>query len=134
MSHLAQIPPVIALLIAGTYTPLAIALLEDPRALLIIIWSCAAGLIADGVHVHPAAMSLALAARPEGIFLVTDCMAFAGTDLTRMVLQGRVIHRRDGRLTLADGIHPNARAIGIVADRILPHVEAALDGAERRAA
>lgn len=36
----------IALLIAGTYTPLAIALLEDPRVLLIIIWSCAAGLIA----------------------------------------------------------------------------------------
>lgn len=36
----------IALLIAGTYTPLAIALLEDPRALLIIIWSCTAGLIA----------------------------------------------------------------------------------------
>lgn len=40
----------------------------------------------------------------------------------------------DRGLTLADGIHPNARAIGIVADRILPHVEAALDGAERRAA
>lgn len=62
-----------------------------------------AGLIADGIHVHPAAMRAALAARPEGIFLVTDCMAFAGTDLTRMALQGRVIHRRDGRLTLADG-------------------------------
>jgi acyl-CoA thioesterase I len=29
-------------------------------------------------------------------------------------------------LTLADGIHPNARAVGIVARRILPHVEAAL--------
>lgn len=36
----------IALLIAGTYTPLAIALLEDPLPLLIIIWSCAVGLIA----------------------------------------------------------------------------------------
>jgi acyl-CoA thioesterase-1 len=31
-------------------------------------------------------------------------------------------------LTLADGLHPNARAIGIVAARILPHVEAALAG------
>ncbi|WP_323716760.1 N-acetylglucosamine-6-phosphate deacetylase [Paracoccus aminovorans] len=62
-----------------------------------------AGLIADGIHVHPAAMRLALAARPEGLFLVTDCMAFAGTDLTEMELGGRQILRRDGRLTLADG-------------------------------
>uniref|UniRef100_UPI002593D6A3 N-acetylglucosamine-6-phosphate deacetylase n=1 Tax=uncultured Paracoccus sp. TaxID=189685 RepID=UPI002593D6A3 len=29
----------------------------------------AAGLIADGIHVHPAVMRLALAARPDGIFL-----------------------------------------------------------------
>ncbi|RCW88166.1 N-acetylglucosamine-6-phosphate deacetylase [Paracoccus lutimaris] len=62
-----------------------------------------AGLIADGIHVHPAVMGLALAARPEGIFLVTDCMAFAGTDLTEMELNGRQVLRRDGRLTLADG-------------------------------
>lgn len=62
-----------------------------------------AGLIADGIHVHPAAMRAALAARAEGIFLVTDCMGFAGTDLTEMPLQGRTIYRRDGRLTLADG-------------------------------
>ena len=62
-----------------------------------------AGLIADGIHVHPAAMRLALAARPEGIFLVTDCMAFAGTDLAEMELGGRKVLRRGGRLTLADG-------------------------------
>lgn len=62
-----------------------------------------AGLIADGIHVHPAAMRTTLAARPEGIFLVTDCMAFAGTDLTEMELNGRQVLRRDGRLTLADG-------------------------------
>lgn len=37
-------------------------------------------------------------------------------------------------LTLADGIHPNARAIGIVANRILPHVEAALDPKRTQAA
>lgn len=36
----------------------------------------------------------------------------------------------DPSLVLADGIHPNARAIGIVAARILPHVEAALDASE----
>ena len=37
-------------------------------------------------------------------------------------------------LTLADGIHPNARAVGIVAGRILPHVEAALAGTVAAAA
>ena len=37
-------------------------------------------------------------------------------------------------LTLADGVHPNARAIGIVVERILPHVERALDANERAAA
>lgn len=62
-----------------------------------------AGLIADGIHVHPAAMRAALAARQDGIFLVTDCMGFAGTTLTAMSLNGRTIHRRDGRLTLDDG-------------------------------
>ena len=36
----------------------------------------------------------------------------------------------DPTLVLADGLHPNARAIGIVASRILPHVEAALDSRE----
>lgn len=40
----------------------------------------------------------------------------------------------DRGLTLADGIHPNARAIGLVARRILPHVDAALDRVADRAA
>lgn len=40
----------------------------------------------------------------------------------------------DPTLTLADGIHPNALAVGIIARRILPHVEAALTAGERRAA
>lgn len=62
-----------------------------------------AGIIADGHHVHPAALRIALAARPDGLFLVSDCMAFAGTVLDRMQLNGREILRRDGRLTLADG-------------------------------
>lgn len=62
-----------------------------------------AGLIADGIHVHPAAMKAALAARPQGIFLVTDCMAFAGTDQTEMQLGTRRILRRERRLTLPDG-------------------------------
>lgn len=62
-----------------------------------------AGLIADGIHVDPVTMQVALAAKGDGIFLVTDCMGLAGTDLTEMALGGRRILRRDGRLTLADG-------------------------------
>lgn len=63
----------------------------------------ACGLIADGIHVHPAVMRLALAAKPEGIFLVSDCMAAAGTDQTEFHLGGRRILRQNGRLMLEDG-------------------------------
>jgi N-acetylglucosamine-6-phosphate deacetylase len=64
-----------------------------------------AGLIADGIHVHPAAMGAALRAKagPGEVFLVSDAMAVAGTDLDGFRLNGRRIGRRDGRLTLADG-------------------------------
>lgn len=62
-----------------------------------------AGLIADGVHVDPLTMRVALAAKPDGVFLVSDCMALAGTGLVEMTLGGRRILRRDGRLTLEDG-------------------------------
>ncbi|MDW9682363.1 N-acetylglucosamine-6-phosphate deacetylase [Sinorhizobium meliloti] len=63
------------------------------------------GLIADGFHVDPAAMGIALRAK-EGrgqIFLVTDAMSTIGTDITRLHLNGREILRKGGRLTLADG-------------------------------
>jgi N-acetylglucosamine-6-phosphate deacetylase len=65
----------------------------------------AAGLIADGIHVAPASMRAALAGKRgrDGIFLVTDAMPVAGTDLDGFELNGRRILRRDGRLTLADG-------------------------------
>jgi N-acetylglucosamine-6-phosphate deacetylase len=63
----------------------------------------AAGIIADGIHVSPVALRIAMAARPKGLFLVSDCMSFAGTDLTEIDLAGRTIHRRNGRLTLKDG-------------------------------
>ncbi|MDO8883873.1 MAG: N-acetylglucosamine-6-phosphate deacetylase [Pseudotabrizicola sp.] len=63
----------------------------------------AAGIIADTIHVAPATLRIALAARPEGLFLVSDCMAAAGTDQTEFNLGGRKILRRNGRLTLEDG-------------------------------
>lgn len=62
-----------------------------------------AGLIADGIHVDPLTLRIALAAKPDRLFLVSDCMALAGTDLTEMTLGTRRILRRNGRLTLADG-------------------------------
>ncbi len=63
------------------------------------------GLIADGIHVHPATMGIALRAKkgPGRIFLVTDAMATIGTDLTSFTLNGRTIYRKDGSLRLADG-------------------------------
>lgn len=67
--------------------------------------SLSAGLIADGIHVHPATMRAAWAGKtgPGRIFLVTDAMAVAGTGDTEFTLDGRKIERRNGRLTLADG-------------------------------
>ncbi len=64
-----------------------------------------AGLIADAIHVHPESIRTAWAAKtgPGRIFLVSDAMAVAGTDLTEFRLGGRVIRRRDGLLTLSDG-------------------------------
>lgn len=64
-----------------------------------------AGLIADGFHVDPAAISIALAAKkgPGRIFLVTDAMSTIGTELDSLVLGGRKIWRKQGRLTLEDG-------------------------------
>ena len=63
------------------------------------------GLIADGIHVDPVAIGIALRAkRPPGhVFLVTDAMATLGTTLDSFSLNGRTIYRRNGRLTLADG-------------------------------
>ena len=63
------------------------------------------GLIADGIHVHPAAMATALAAKqtPGDIYLVTDAMACAGSAATSFTLNGRTVTRQEGCLTLEDG-------------------------------
>ncbi|MGJ8572004.1 MAG: N-acetylglucosamine-6-phosphate deacetylase [Hoeflea sp.] len=64
-----------------------------------------AGLIADGFHVDPVAIRIALSAKlnPGRIFLVTDSMSTIGTNLQSFTLGGRTIHRTGGRLVLADG-------------------------------
>lgn len=61
------------------------------------------GLIADGIHVAPQALRIAMAASPDRLYLVSDCMAAAGTTQTEFVLNGRRILRRDGSLRLEDG-------------------------------
>ncbi|WP_018099389.1 N-acetylglucosamine-6-phosphate deacetylase [Sinorhizobium meliloti] len=62
-------------------------------------------IIADGFHVDPAVMGIAIRGKqgPGRIFLVTDAMSTIGTDLTDICLNGREIRRKDGRLTLANG-------------------------------
>jgi N-acetylglucosamine-6-phosphate deacetylase len=66
------------------------------------LWS---GLIADGHHVHPAAIGVALRAKrqPGRIFLVTDAMSTVGSDLEVIELNGRTVRRKDGVLVLDDG-------------------------------
>lgn len=96
---------------------LAGAVLDDGRA--------SAGLIADGIHVHPATMRTALAAKrgPGEIFLVSDAMAPAGTDQREFTLNGRRIRRDNGRLMLDDGTLAGAdldlaRALRVLRDEV----------------
>ena len=91
----------------------------------------AAGLIADGIHVSPVSLRVAMAARPSGLFLVSNCMAFAGTDLTELTVGKRRILRAKGRLMLEDGTLAGAdlrldnalakmvRRVGVPAERAL---------------
>lgn len=92
-----------------------------------------AGLIADGIHVHPATIRAALAAKqsPGKIFLVSDAMAAIGSDISEFRLNGRTIYRRDGRLTLADGTLAGAdldmpKAISVMANEVGIGIEAAI--------
>ena len=62
------------------------------------------GIIADGVHVHPASLRVALKAKPRGkVFLVTDAMPPVGADDPRYVLYGETISAVDGVVRNAAG-------------------------------
>jgi N-acetylglucosamine-6-phosphate deacetylase len=81
------------------------------------------GLIADGIHVDPLTLRVALAAKRDGVFLVSDCMALAGTDRTEFHLGGRRILRSQGRLALEDGTLAGAdltlpRAVQVLAQDV----------------
>ena len=63
-----------------------------------------AGLIVDGIHVDPAAVRTAFAAKgADRIALVTDAMPTVGSSLDRFELLGRTVTLSDGRLTTQDG-------------------------------
>jgi N-acetylglucosamine-6-phosphate deacetylase len=87
-----------------------------------------AGLIADGIHVHPANIANSVRAKrgPGKIVLVTDAMATIGTDMTSFTLNGRTIYRKDGRLTLEDGTLAGADLDMISAVRFM-HREIGID-------
>ena len=70
------------------------ALLEQPRVSI--------ELIADGVHVHPAALRLAAAAKPRDFVLVTDAMAAAAAEDGDYRLGSLAVTVRDGVARLAD--------------------------------
>jgi len=83
----------------GNRTPGLVGAVLDTGAL-------SAGVIADGIHVHPASLRAAWMAKRRGpgqIFLVSDAMAVAGTPDSEFHLEGRRITRHDGRLCLSDG-------------------------------
>jgi len=62
------------------------------------------GVIADGVHVHPASLRVALAAKPRGkVMLVTDAMPPVGADDPSYELYGEVITAVDGVVRNAAG-------------------------------
>lgn len=71
------------------------AALEDPEVF--------AGIIADGHHLHPATLRVALRAKgPERLMLVTDAMPSVGSDESVFLIHGREIHRDGDRLLGAD--------------------------------
>lgn len=62
------------------------------------------GIIVDGVHVHPASLRVALAAKPRGrLLLVTDAMPPVGAQSPSYALYGEVITAVDGVVRNAAG-------------------------------
>jgi N-acetylglucosamine-6-phosphate deacetylase len=72
------------------------AALDDPRV--------TAGIIADGVHVHPSLLALAGCAKgPRGLALTTDQVAAAGVPPGHYRLGGRDVTSEGDTVRLADG-------------------------------
>jgi len=62
------------------------------------------GIIADGHHVDPVTLQVALNSKPHGkVFLVTDAMATVGSKKTSFEIYGETITEDNGRLINAEG-------------------------------
>jgi len=62
------------------------------------------GIIADGQHVHPASLSVAIAAKRRGYaVLVTDAMATVGSDIKKFSFEGIEIESVDGCCRTSSG-------------------------------
>ncbi len=78
--------------ITGRVPGIMVAAMTDPRA--------HAGVIVDGIHVHPAVIAMALRLMgPERLFIVSDAMPTAASDITSFDLCGDLITLKDGQLT-----------------------------------
>jgi len=72
------------------------AALDDPDTF--------AGVIADGHHVHPASLGIALRAKPRGkVFLVTDAMPTVGSAEKTFALSSGSVSELGGRCVTEDG-------------------------------
>jgi N-acetylglucosamine-6-phosphate deacetylase len=94
------------------------------------------GLIADGHHVDPAVLRLALRAKrgPGRMFLVSDAMSTVGATGDRFVLGGRVATRAGGAVRLDDGTLAGADLDLASAVRFaVDHLEVPVDEALRMA-
>src|SRR5215831_20542754 len=63
----------------------------------------AAGIIADGFHVHYASIKLVKTIKRQGLFLVTDAVTPTGTSMMAFELGGRTVFVKEGRCVSADG-------------------------------
>ena len=62
------------------------------------------GIIADGFHVHPATLRLAIGAKARGsMLLVSDAMPTVGAPSSTFTLNGETIRAADGRCVTPDG-------------------------------
>jgi N-acetylglucosamine-6-phosphate deacetylase len=95
-----------------------------------------AGVIADGIHVHPAAIKAAMS---DDMFLVTDAMATIGSEISEFQLDGRTIRKDGNRLTLEDGTLAGAhldfpKALRVMVEEVGVSVETAISMATSRPA
>lgn len=64
-----------------------------------------AGVIVDGLHLHPATLRVAIRAKgADRLMLVTDAMPSVGSEASEFMLQGRRITRDGHMLKSADGV------------------------------